>query len=219
MARPGPAREQDLAQGEHRRPGACDGGLFPSILCVSLRLHRAAAWVILVAGLGGSVPGQALGAPKEYQVKAAYLYNFLKFVEWPAGAFDKPQTPYRICVLGPDPFGEDLDIAAAENVQGRRMMVQRMGDIKSATGCHVLFVASSERRKLAAIFAALGSAPTLTVGEDEEFTRAGGCLRFFWFEDKIRFEINMRATERARLKVSAKLLNLARVVGKAGGKD
>lgn len=173
----------------------------------------------MVVGLGGSVPGPARAAPKEYQVKAAFLYNFAKFVEWPAGAFEKPQTPYSICVLGSDPFGEDLDIAAAENVQGRKMMVRRLGDVKNAAGCHILFVSLSERRKLPAILQALGNAPTLTVGEDEDFVRAGGCLRFFVTDNKVRFEINVQATERARLKVSAKLLSLARVVGKSGGKD
>ena len=185
----------------------------------SLRLHRAAAWVVVVAGLGGVVTGPARGAPREYQVKAAYLYNFAKFVEWPAVAFEKPQTPYSICVLGPDPFGEDLDIAAAENVQGRRMTVRRLTDPKSVVGCHILFVAGFEKRKLPARFEALASSPTLTVGEDEDFTRAGGCLRFFRVENNIRFEINVQATERAHLKVSAKLLNLARVVGKHSGKD
>jgi hypothetical protein len=185
----------------------------------SLRLHRAAAWVVVVVGLGGARAEPALGAPKEYQVKAAFLYNFAKFVEWPAGAFEKPQTPYSICVLGPDPFGEDLDIAATENVQGRRMMVRRLSDVKAATGCHILFVAPSERRKLGAILEALGKFPTLTVGEDEEFTRAGGCLRFYLLGNTVRFEINMQAAERAHLKVSATLLGVARVVGKPSGKN
>ncbi|HXU83425.1 MAG TPA: YfiR family protein [Polyangia bacterium] len=173
----------------------------------------------MVAGLGASVPGSAPGAPKEYQVKAAFLYNFAKFVEWPTVAFEKPQTPYSICVLGTDPFGEDLDIAAAENVQGRRMMVRRTGELRNLGACHILFVSASERRRLPAIFEALGNAPTFTVGEDEDFVRAGGCLRFFVVENKVRFEINLQATERARLKVSAKLLNLARVIGKTPGKD
>jgi YfiR/HmsC-like len=173
----------------------------------------------VVAGLGGAAPGPVRGAPKEYQVKAAFLYNFAKFVEWPPVAFEKPQSPYRICVLGADPFGEVLDMAAAENVQGRRMTVRRLSDVKGIAGCHILFVSLSERQNLRAILDALGNAPTLTVGEDENFTRAGGCLRFFLLKDTVRFEINVECTERARLKVSAKLLSLARVVGKPGGKD
>jgi uncharacterized protein DUF4154 len=173
----------------------------------------------VVAGLGGGVSGPARGAPKEYEVKAAYLYNFAKFVEWPAVAFDKPQTPYSICVLGSDPFGQFLDIAAAESVQGRRMTVRRVGDVKSVAGCHILYVSASERRKLPDILEALGKFPTLTVGENDDFTRGGGCMRFFLLGDKVRFEINVQATERAHLKVSAKLLSLARVVGKAEGRN
>jgi len=174
----------------------------------------------VVAGLSGAISGPARAAPKEYEVKAVYLYNFAKFVEWPAAAFEKPQTPYSICVFGNDPFGDLLDIAASESVQGRRMAVRRLGDVKNVTGCHILFVSPSERGKLATILAAIGQFPTLTVGEDEDFTRAGGCLRFYLAEDnKVHFEINVQATEKARLKVSAKLLNLARVIGKPGGKN
>ena len=155
-------------------------------------------------------------------MKAAFLYNFAKFLEWPPPSFAAPDAPYAICVLGQDPFGEDLDVAAGENtVQGRRIVVKRIGDVKSASGCHILFVSNSERHKLPAIIGALSDSATLTVGEDGEFTRMGGCLRFFLAENRVRFEINLQATERARLKVSAKLLNLARVIGKAStpGKD
>jgi hypothetical protein len=193
---------------------------FASILWASLRIHRAAAWVVLVAGLAGGLPGDARAAPLEYQLKAGFLYNFAKFIEWPAAAFQKAQTPYSICVLGPDPFGEDLDVAVGEaTLQGRRMVVRRLNDVKSASGCHILFVSKVEPKKLPALFQALGDAPILTVGEDDEFTRAGGSLRFFWQENKVRFEINLQATERARLKVSAKLLSLARVIGKIPGKN
>jgi hypothetical protein len=193
---------------------------FPFILWPSLRIHRAAAWVVVVAGLAGGLPGDARAAPLEYQVKAGFLYNFAKFIEWPAAAFEKPQTPYSICVLGPDPFGEDLDVAVGEaTLQGRRLVVRRLGDPKNAGGCHILFVSKTDPGKLPALFQSLAGAPTLTVGEDEEFTRAGGGLRFFWLNNTIRFEINLQATERARLKISAKLLNLARVVGKSPGKN
>jgi len=193
---------------------------FPSILWPSLRIHRAAAWVVVLVGLAGGLPGDARAAPLEYQVKAGFLYNFAKFVEWPAPAFERPQTPYSICVLGPDPFGEDLDVAVGEaTLHGRRLVVRRLGDVKNAAGCHILFVSKSDPRKLPALFQALGNTPTLTVGEHDDFIRAGGCLRFFWQGDLIRFEINLLATERAQLKVSAKLLNLARVIGKPPGKN
>jgi len=178
-----------------------------------LRIDRAAAWVLLVAGLSGARPASA--GSLEYRVKAAFLYNFARFVEWPAQAFDGPEAPYAICILGQDPYGEDLDAAAGANtVQGRRIVVRRLSDAKVATDCHILFISTSERRRVPAIIEALGSAPVLTVGEDEAFTRLGGCIRFFLLENKVRLEVNLPAAERARLRVSSKLLNLARVLGK-----
>jgi hypothetical protein len=185
-----------------------------------LRIHRAAAFIVVVSWLVGAAGGAAAAASLEYRVKAAFLYNFAKFIEWPPPAFSGPESPYSICVLGEDPFSDDLDVAVGENtVQGRRIVVRRFGDVKDAPGCHILFISSSERKKLPTILASLGAMPTLTVGEDEEFTRLGGGLRFFRLENKVRFEINLQATERARLKVSAKLLNLARVIGKPAAKD
>lgn len=176
----------------------------------------------MVAGLAGGLPGDARAAT-EYQIKAGFLYNLAKFIEWPAPAFEKPQTPYSVCVLGPDPFGELLDVVVGEGtLHGRRMVVRRLTEIKNVTGCHILFVSRLDPKKLPALFQAVAGSPTLTVGETEDFIRAGGCLRFFTTQENkesmVRFEINLQATERAQLKVSAKLLTLARVVGKPPGK-
>jgi hypothetical protein len=164
------------------------------------------------------VTARTAAAPLEYRVKAGFLYNFAKFIDWPASSFAGPQAPYNICVLGPDPFGEDLDEAVGANtVQGRRIAVRRLADARQAVGCHILFVAAADRKKLPSLFQSLGEASTLTVGEDGEFTSLGGGLRFFLADNRVRFEINLQAIERAHLKVSAKLLNVARVVGKPGG--
>jgi hypothetical protein len=188
------------------------GGSRPSYW--ELRRHGATV-LLLAAALVGVAARPADASSLEYRVKAAFLYNFAKFVEWPPQAFAGPQAPYTICVLGSDPFDEALDAVVGENaVQGRRLVVRRLGDLKGAASCHILFVSSSERERLKGIFGTLGDAPTLTVGEDEEFTRLGGCLRFFLEENKVRFEISLAATDRAHLKLSAKLLSLARVIGK-----
>jgi len=178
-------------------------------------LRRLRATVPLAIALVGVLAPTALASSLEYRVKAAFLYNFAKFIEWPPQTFPDAQTPYRICLLGQDPFGNDLDAAVAGNlVEGRKLEVRRLAELKGVSGCHILFVAASEREKLRAILAAVGDAPTLTVGEDEDFTRLGGGLRFFLSDNKIRFEVNLAATDRAHLKVSAKLLSLARVIGK-----
>jgi hypothetical protein len=165
----------------------------------------------------GIIARTAAASSLEYRVKAAFLYNFAKFIDWPPQSFPDPQTPYTICVLGEDPFQGDLD-SATENqvIQGRKLVVRRLADTKGIPGCHILFVAVSERERLRSILETVGDAPILTVGEDEEFIRLGGRLRFFLSESKVRFEINLAATERAHLKLSAKLLSLARVVGKPG---
>jgi hypothetical protein len=182
-------------------------------------LRRLCFIVPLALALLGSFARTADASSLEYRVKAAFLYNFAKFIEWPPQAFPEPQTPYTICVLGEDPFHGDLD-STTENqlVQGRKLVVRRLADMKGIPGCHILFVASSERDQLRSILDTVGDAPILTVGEDEDFIRLGGRLRFFVSENKVRFEINLAATERAHLKLSAKLLSLARVVGKPSGK-
>jgi hypothetical protein len=181
-------------------------------------LGRLRATVPLVVALTWTIPGVSAASSLEYRVKAAFLYNFAKFIEWPPEAFSGPDAPYTICVLGQDPFNQELDAAVGANiVQGRRLTVRRLADVKGAAGCHILFVSSYERERLRAILDAVGGAPTLTVGETEDFTRLGGGLRFFLADNKVRFEISLPATDRAHLKVSAKLLSLARVVGKPGG--
>jgi hypothetical protein len=158
------------------------------------------------------------GASLEYRVKAVFLYNFAKFIEWPPDAFAAPGAPFGLCVLGNDPFGPDLEqLVGSKVVQGRPLAIRRLADLKAMSGCHILFVAAADGRKLPAILQTVGSAPILTVGEDPDFTQLGGAMRFFLLENRVRFEINVAATARAHLKLSAKLLDLARVVGKEKG--
>jgi hypothetical protein len=183
-------------------------------------LGRPRATVPLACALVGLLAQAAAASSLEYRVKAAFLYNFVKFIDWPPQAFPDAETPYSLCVLGHDPFNEDLDATAdGQMVQGRKLVVHRLSESKGLSTCHILFVAASERERFRSILQAVGDAPVLTVGEDEEFTRLGGCMRFFLSENKVRFEINLPATERAHLKLSAKLLSLARVIGKPAGKQ
>lgn len=213
-----------LGDSYHERRGAGIGrGLrwgdlagHPSPRLPRVRPVTAAVLIAALAGVAGR-RGPAGAASLEYRVKAAFLLNFAKFIEWPPQAFARPDAPYVICVLGQDPFGSDLDATVAEAVvEGRRMLVRRPRDARGIPGCHILFVAPSERAHLPDILATVDSAPILTVGDDEDFTRQGGELRFYVTENRVRFEINLPAAERAHLKLSAKLLSLARVVGKPG---
>jgi hypothetical protein len=147
----------------------------------------------------------------EYQVKAAFLYNFAKFVEWPAGA--GVDAPLVIGVLGKDPFGSQIDRAVeGKTVNGRRLMIKRFSSLEAYEYCHILFVSSSERSNLPQIIAAVRNSSVLTVSETERFAHIGGIINFVTIENRIRFEINQAAAERAGLKISSKLLSLARVV-------
>lgn len=152
---------------------------------------------------------------REYTIKAAYLYNFSSYVQWPAGAFPTSDTPLVIGVLGTDPFGEVLnEIARTKKVGGRPIVVKQFASMAAYAPCHVLFVASSAnpQEQAAAIRKAHGS-PVLLVGENPGFAERGGTVDFFIEENKVRFEINVDVAKRQQLKISSKLLGLAKIVG------
>lgn len=149
----------------------------------------------------------------EYQVKAAFLFNFAKFVEWPADAFAKPQDPVAICILGKDPFGTSLDsVVRGETVSGRPLVVRRMRQALEARGCQVVFLPRSERGRQDEVLSAVEGASILTVGEDDGFLTDGGIIRFVLEENRVRFEINLAAAEANGVKLSSRLLRLARSV-------
>lgn len=160
---------------------------------------------------------QSARAP-EYEVKAAFLYNFAKFVQWPAHTFAGSTTPIRLCVLGSDPFGGALDtIVRGKTVEGRPIVHSHVSSSTEARGCHLLFISGSDSALHRQTLAALGDSPVLTVGESDDFLELGGMINFVLEEDRVRFEINLRAAESHRLKLSSKLLAVARVV-KSGGR-
>jgi len=162
---------------------------------------------------GGGRAGADAGDDLEYQVKAAFLFNFAKFAEWPADAFAGPEAPITICVAGDDPFGESLDAAVrGETVGGRRLAVQRTRGLAKLRDCQIVFVAGSERGRRHAILSSLEGAAVLSVGEDDGFLTDGGVVRFVLDQNRVRFEINLAAAEDNRLKLSSKLLRLARAV-------
>ncbi len=149
----------------------------------------------------------------EYQVKAAFLYNFAKFVEWPEEALGDSTQPIIIGVIGRDPFGADLDrILSAETVKGRPLFIKRFKRGEKPLPCHVLFISSSEEKQLTGILARLAGKCVLTVSGSKRFTRAGGMIRFIVKDDRVSFEINVSAAERAGLKISSRLLKLATII-------
>jgi hypothetical protein len=151
--------------------------------------------------------GQAAAATREYQIKAAFIYNFVKYVDWPG---DKKTL--TIGVLGRNPFGSALDALSGKTVNDRTLTVRRIANVQEARAVDVLFVSSSESEHVRQIIEALRSQPVLTVGEVGGFAQNGGVINFTNEGNKVRFEINPDAAERARLKISSQLLRLAKVV-------
>jgi hypothetical protein len=158
--------------------------------------------------LGAS--GQALD---EYQVKAAFLYNFAKFVEWPPEAFKTAKDPILVCVLGRNPFGKALEEAIrGKSIAGRAFAYRHVSDAESASACQILFVGSEESKHFRSLLESLKPMGILTVGEAQGFAADGGVINFKLDDGHVRFEINVAAAEHEQLHISAKLLSLAQIV-------
>jgi hypothetical protein len=177
---------------------------------------RPIAWslsLLICAHLGTASRAYGQDGVSEYQVKAAYLFNFLKFVEWPGDSSMDLHGPWVICVVGQNPFGDELAQAVSGKiVQGRELQIKIFQPRDDLRGCHVLFISASETKRLPSILTALHGASVLTVGDMDHFTESGGMIQFVTADGRVRFAIDVGATGRARLKVSSKLLSLARAV-------
>jgi hypothetical protein len=157
------------------------------------------------------------GKATQFDVEAVYLYQFGRFVIWPA---QTPVSPdyFSICVLGRDPFGAKLEsTVAGERINQLPLTVSRIADVSLAKGCRILYVSSSEDARLPTILSALQNAPILTVGDSAEFVSHGGMIQFVTDENRIRFEINAAAVQRAGLTMSSELLKVASQVHGAPG--
>lgn len=173
---------------------------------------RPAAAMCLAVALG-SAAAQAADGPLEYQIKAVFLLNFTKFIEWPATAFESTNSPVAICILGDDPFGNTLDqIVSGEIVNGRKVVVERINHTPEPKTCQVLFWSRPEK-DVSKTLSGLGPG-VLTVGEGDGFLREGGMISFVIDNRRVRFDIRRSVAENARLKLSSRLLNVARLVAK-----
>jgi len=151
----------------------------------------------------------------EYQMKAVYLYNLAKFVEWPAPAFQNAGAPISICVLGQNPILHTLEEAVnGETIEDRKLIVRPVADVSQVNNCQILFVGSPDRKYLRSLLRDLKTTGILTVGEAESFTSEGGVVNLKLEGGKVRIEINLKAAERQQLRISPKLLTLAQVVKK-----
>lgn len=151
-------------------------------------------------------------AISEYQIKAAFLYNFAKFVDWPPNAPGAPCDDFKIGILGEDPFGAAVGVIENKRVRGKPLKIFRAAVLSELSGCEVIFIGASVKSQLAEVLTGLHAKQVLTVGDTDGYARQGVMINLITVGNKIRFQINPEAAERAGLKISSHLLRLADIV-------
>ena len=178
----------------------------PRLLAISMLL------LALISCPGKASCGES-PKPTEYEVKAAYIYNFTKYVEWPSGSFQGRSKTIRVCVIGDDPFGSSLTALNGKRVGKRSVRIRRNTSLHDVRSCEILFISGSEEENLDQIMKAINGSLVLTIGDSEGFARKGVMINFYMENNKVRFEINPKAAMRAGLRISSNLLRIARIVG------
>ncbi len=179
------------------------------------RLRLALAATFLICGLQARAQNFDASGSSEYLVKAGFIYNFAKLVEWPAPAFANPGQPIVIGVLGNESFAATLERAVdGKKIELRSFLVKRLKSPKESKecACHMLFIASAESSRTDEIIQSLKGASVLTIAETPGFTRQGGIINFVLEDSKVRFEVNVDAAKQAGLNISSRLLSLAKIV-------
>lgn len=169
------------------------------------------ALLVLVGLLLGFPALLGAAGSAEYQVKAAFLYNFMKFVEWPGDSLNAAGT-ITLGILGKDPFGEAIEEVRGKTAKGRRIAVAHLRTPEEARECDLLFVCASEKGRFTQILKAVQNYRVLTVADQEGFCQAGGMINLVSVKNRVGFEVNVAAATRARLRISSQLLKLARQV-------
>ncbi len=174
------------------------------------RVGRLACGPLVLIALTAGAEG-----PSEYEVKAAFIYKFSKFIEWPEASLSN-QDEFKICVLGSAPFGSLLQqTVSGKQINGKPMTVQETTSIAEATTCRICFIGESERGRLDEILRRLGNLPILTVSDLDSFAERGGTIGLIIDRKRVRFEVNMLAARQANLRLSSQLLKVAsQVIGR-----
>ena len=169
---------------------------------------------IVAAAAAGRVAAQR---SLEYEVKAGYIFNFVQFIDWPATAFSSPDVPFRICIAGADPFGSTIDrIVQGERIGDHPVTVERVPAQASLGRCQVVFASAQEDARARDLLKSITSTTVLTIGESPDFLEAGGAIAFAIDGGRVRFDINLRAPQVKDLRVSSKLLRVARNTWRGG---
>jgi hypothetical protein len=176
----------------------------------------ASASIRLVVALCAAMPAIAAQAqPSEYEVKAAFVHNIAKFVEWPAALPASGRA--RLCLLGEDPSGGAFDMLQGKPIGSLNWEVVKVDAGNGLKACRVLFIAPSKRADLVRILARIEGSPVLTVGDTAGYAERGVMVNFYPEDNRVRFEINRAAAARAGLLIGSQLLRLARLVDETGG--
>ena len=195
---------------ERRREWILLVRLFRLSAAAVARRTRAVAcvwWLALVVA-----SGVAAAFPREYQVKAIFLFNFTQFVDWPRSA--EPERSIAICILGEDPFGSYLDDALrGEHVDNRALVVRRYRRAEDIENCQVLFISQSESSRIDAALARVRDSGTLTVSDARDFSERGGMVGFVTDDNRVRLRINVAVARAAGITISSKLLRVAEIIG------
>jgi uncharacterized protein DUF4154 len=204
----------NICRRKRHREGSSRAGRFVATL-PSRRIRRASFFIFACWLLLNSSP-QARSQNEEsveYPVKLAFLFNFTKFVEWPADSFRGASAPMSICIVGDDPFSADLEgELRTRSVGGHPVAVKRLKPTDTLSMCQMVFVPVTAKDQSARIVKGLKGASTLTVGEAEGFAVLGGIINLTVEGNKLHFEVNLSAAERAKLKISSKLLSMAKII-------
>lgn len=186
----------------------------------SRQFHRRWRWIgrlLACAIIACGIADAQQTTPSEFQVKAAYLYNFGRFVAWPEQNSPDAGEAFEICVLGTDPFGPTLDTTLASGViGGKSVMAKRIAKLQDIDSCRILFISSSEDRRLKEILSTLNKASVLTVSDIPRFSERGGMIGFVLEGNRVRFDVNLASAQNAKLTLSSELLRVATAVRKDG---
>lgn len=183
------------------------------VLCAGIR-HRFWYAVVAVLLCHTTLLGQNNHREfSEYEIKAAFLIKFIKFVDWPESTFADAQDPIVIGVVGKDPFGRHLqDLVEGKTIKSRPVRIRHFRDYLSISECQVLFVSRSEKESMNLVLQRIADRHVLTIGDSKNFARKGGIINMYNRNRKVRFQINLSAAEKAGLKISSRLLRLADII-------
>ena len=176
--------------------------------------RRLTAILILIAITAAAVCVTVWGEERklgEYEVKAVFLYNVAKFIEWPEKTLDN-SSKLTIYILGDDPFENNLDAIKGKLIKGKTVVVKQIDSAEGLKDAGILFISSSEKEQIKTILKGISGKPILTVGDTQSFAERGVMVNFYIENNKIRFEINMEAAKMSGLKISANLLKMGKII-------